>query len=71
MFFSLPNSSNLSVLISIFVCVLLIKSKYRNGGARREAGVASEAASYHILRDPGTFCMTKILTHKTLIFVFQ
>ena len=24
-----------------------------------------------ILLDPGTICMTKILTHKTLIFVFQ
>ena len=24
-----------------------------------------------LLRDPGTFCMTNILTHKTLIFVFQ
>ena len=24
-----------------------------------------------LLLDPGTFCMTKILTHKTLIFVIQ
>ena len=27
--------------------------------------------SLHILRDPGTFCMTKILTHETLIFVLH
>ena len=26
---------------------------------------------YVLLRDPGTFCVPKILTHKTLIFVFQ
>ena len=24
-----------------------------------------------VLLDPGTFCVTKILTHKTLIFVFH
>ena len=31
----------------------------------------SELWINNLLRDPGTYCMTKILTHKTLIFVFH
>ena len=44
------------------------------GGAQQTSlhwRASGETATIYILLDPGTFCMPKIRTHKTLIFVFH